>query len=465
MLNIRQTKHTKRGISMRITRGVFCDLAIWMVGFGLCIGIIFPFFAMALGVPTAVALRPIFITACLGAGALVAVVNYGLSRWIVGVRLRVLANGMNDVERNLGAVTFSGDLSRCASDSCMIPVDSQDEIGESAAAFNRLVESLSASMTTQAAVRSFSEMLTSQLEIESLADNALQQFFEHTGAAGGVILYESEGELKVAASRGVRNPESVAVSDHIMAVVRTGQRQIISIPADVRVEGVIVDFRPGEVIVFPITHKSVPLGVIVLAAGGSFNADHRALIDLLLQGLGLALNNAMTHDRLQRLAAVDPLTGIYNRRFGLGRLHEEFTRAVRTSSFLGVLMLDIDHFKQVNDTYGHLVGDRILKSTCSIVRSLLREGDIFFRYGGEEFVAVLPAASTEDLRDMGERLRRAVADSALSDGDRTVRVTVSIGGAAYPNQNVKDEDTLVQLADEALYRVKDSGRNRVEISK
>jgi diguanylate cyclase (GGDEF)-like protein len=320
-------------------------------------------------------------------------------------------------------------------------------------------------MKTQAGFRSFSEMLTSQLEIESLADNALQQFFEHTGAAGGLILYESDGELKVAASRGLRNPESVAASDHVMVAVRKRQRLVISIPDDVRVEGVVADFRPREVIVFPVTRKAVPLGVLVLASGEAFNEDRRALIDLFLQRLGLALNNAIAHDRLQRLAALDPLTGVYNRRFGSGRLHEEFTRAGRNSSFLGVLMLDIDHFKQVNDTYGHLVGDRILKSICAIVRSLIREGDVLFRYGGEEFVAVLSAASEADLQGMGERLRRAIEESALSIGDKTVRVTVSIGGVAYPNQNVENEDALVRLTDEALYRAKESGRNRVEISK
>jgi len=186
---------------------------------------------------------------------------------------------------------------------------------------------------------------------------------------------------------------------------------------------------------------------------------------LFLQGLGLALNNAMAHDRLQRLAALDPLTGVYNRRFGLVRLHEEFGRAVRANTPVGILMLDIDHFKAVNDTYGHLVGDRLLKSICAIARSSLREGDVLLRYGGEEFLAVLPAASAEDLRLVGERLRRAVEDSALSDGAKTVRVTLSVGGAAYPNQNVESEEVLIRLADEALYRAKDSGRNRVEISR
>jgi diguanylate cyclase (GGDEF)-like protein len=303
------------------------------------------------------------------------------------------------------------------------------------------------------------------LEIESLGDNALRLFFEHTGAAGGLILHEAGGELKVAASRGLRDPDKVAASDHVKNAVRTGERQVIAIPDDVRVEGVVADFRPGEVIVFPVIYKSVPLGVVVLATGRTFDPDHRARIDLFLQGLGLALNNAMAHDRLQRLAALDPLTGVYNRRFGLVRLHEEFGRAVRANTPVGILMLDIDHFKAVNDTYGHLVGDRVLRSICAIARSSLREGDVLLRYGGEEFLAVLPAASAEDLRLVGERLRRAVEDSALSDGAKTVRVTVSVGGAAYPSQTVESEEVLIRLADEALYRAKDSGRNRVEISR
>ena len=446
---------------MRITRKVFHDLAIWMVGFGLAIGVVFPFFVMMLGVPSDTALKAVFFAACLGAGALAGILNYSLARWIVGVRLRVLVNSMRHVEENLREMIYSGDLSECTPDNCMITVDSEDEIGESALAFNRLVETLSRSMKTQLAVRSFSEMLTSQLEIESLAENTLLQFFEHTDAAGGLILYESDGELKVAAARGLRDPELVSDSDHVMAAIRTGQKQVISIPDDVKVEGVIMDFRPSEIVVLPVKNKGVSLGVVVLATGRTFDTDQHGRIDLFMQGLGLALNNAMAHDDLQRLAALDPLTGIYNRRFGLGRLLEEFGRAVRGNTHLGVLMFDIDHFKVVNDTYGHLLGDRVLKSICDRAKSALREGDILFRYGGEEFVAVLPVASSEDLRDIAERLRKCIEDNVVSDGTKVVRVTVSIGGAAYPSQNVDNEDRLLELADEALYRAKDSGRNRV----
>jgi diguanylate cyclase (GGDEF)-like protein len=450
---------------MRLTRKVFHDLAIWMVGFGLLIGATFPFFAVMLDVPRSTALTTTFFAACLAAGALAGLINYGLAHWVVGLRLRILGSSMHHVEQNLVSMTYSSDNLQCTPENCLIVVDSEDEIGENARAFNRLVATLTTSMQTQAAVRSFSEMLTSELEIENLAKHALHQFFEHTGAAGGLILCECEGELMVAASLGLREPQVIVTSDHVQAVVRTGEKLILTIPEGVRIEGVVTDFRPQEVIVFPIIYKSVPLGVLVLATGYTFNADHRTRIDLFLHGLGLALNNALAHDRLQRLAALDPLTGVYNRRFGLGRLHEEFSRAVRAHSPMGVLMLDIDHFKSVNDTYGHMVGDRLLKSVCGLARSSLREGDVLLRYGGEEFLVVLPAASTDDLRFVGERIRKFIEDSVMSEGEKSVRVTLSVGGASYPNQNVGNGDELIQLADEALYRAKESGRNRVEITR
>jgi len=447
---------------MRMTRRVFYDLAIWQIGFGLCIGAVFPFFVLLLGVRRSVALTPQFFAACLSAGVLVGVVNYVIARRVVGARLKLLAERMTHVERSLGEMTSTGDLTSCTPENCSIVVDSEDEIGESAAAFNRLVAALSESMRTQVAVRSFSEMLTSQLEIESLAEDALRQFCEHAGVAGGLVVYEAGGELRVAASRGLRDPQGVAASGHVDAAVRSGEKQIVRIPENVRLEGVLADFRPGEVRVYPVAYKSLPLGAVVLATSTAFTADQGSLIDLFLQGLGLALNNAVAHDRLQRLAALDPLTGIYNRRFGLGRLHEEFGRAVRMAVPLGVLMLDIDHFKAVNDTYGHLVGDRVLKSVAAIVCSCLREGDVLLRYGGEELLAVMPAAAGTDLQEMGERLRRAVEDSSVADGEKVVRVTLSAGGAAYPQHNVEREEDLIGLADEALYRAKESGRNRVE---
>jgi diguanylate cyclase (GGDEF)-like protein len=450
---------------MRITKKVFLDLAIWMIAFGLSIGIIFPWFVTLLGVPRDIALKPGFYAACLGAGALAGGVNFLLARWVVATRIRVLANGMKKVEGILRDMHAEDNQELCSYETCTIPIDSEDELGDSARAFNRLIKTLSDSLNTQGALQSFSEMLSGTLELETLAVNSLELFLEHTGAAGGAIFYDAGGELKVAATRGINDPEKLAESDHIETALRKGELQKVSLPQNIQVEGVLAAFRPQEIIILPATYKQIPLGVVVLAKTDAFQVEEEIRLGLFIQGFGLALNNALSHDRLQRLAALDPLTGIYNRRFGLGRLHEEFERSVRSAIPLGLLMLDIDHFKSVNDTYGHQTGDRLLKSVSAIIRTILREGDILVRYGGEEFLAILPAAASEDLDLIGERIRRSVEESALMEGQQTIRVTISIGGAAYPNQAVEKESALIQLADESLYQAKETGRNKVIIAK
>jgi diguanylate cyclase (GGDEF)-like protein len=444
---------------------VFRDLAIWMLSLGLIIGLAFPFFVIVLGVPRETALTPAFFAACLAAGAIAGAFNFGLARWIVGGRLRGLARSMSRVEERLEALPSARSASDCLSGDCLIPVDSEDEIGEAARAFNSLVEALSVATQTQLAARSFAEMLASDLAIEGLARNALTQLLEHTGASAGAIAYERDGELLIAAAQGIHDPAAVLSSEHVRKALLEGATYLTEVPPDVQVDAVLVAFRPREMAVLPVRHKGVPLGALVLATGATFDDAHRARLELSLHGLGLALNNALAHERMQTLAAIDPLTGAYNRRFGLQRLREEFGRAVRAGTPLGLLMLDIDHFKAVNDTYSHLVGDRVLRSMSGVIRAALREGDILLRYGGEEFLAVLPAASSDDLPKLAERIRRMAAAAEVKEGDIPVRVTVSVGGAAYPNQAVEHEEALIQLADKALYRAKELGRDRVEIAR
>ncbi|MCA1962208.1 MAG: sensor domain-containing diguanylate cyclase [Desulfomonile sp.] len=446
---------------VRLTRKVFADLAIWMIGFGLLMGTVFPFFVAAMGVPSSLVLTWWFFAACISAGIVVGAVNIGIARVVIGSRLRVLSQRMGMVETNLRDLARNGDLEKCTPQECFVEIDSEDELGESALAFNHLVEALTFAHQTEAAVRGFIEVLASQLELELLTNQALEQLIQHTGASAGAILVETDGELHVSASYGIKSPKKLAVNDHVRRALRVETRQVVSVPEDVVVQGVLADFRPREVIVAPLCYKHVPLGVLVLASVGSFSGEVRTRVDLFCQSLSLALNNALAHDRLQRLAAIDPLTGVYNRRFGMARLHEEFGRAVRQSIPLGVLMFDIDHFKGVNDTYGHLFGDRVLSRVGKLSRSVTREGDIIIRYGGEEFLAVLPAASREDVRDVGERLRRMVAEASVKDGDQSISVTISVGGTSYPEIDVEGEQELVKLADEALYSAKESGRNRV----
>ncbi|MBI3333119.1 MAG: CHASE2 domain-containing protein [Candidatus Omnitrophica bacterium] len=167
-----------------------------------------------------------------------------------------------------------------------------------------------------------------------------------------------------------------------------------------------------------------------------------------------------TEERLSDLATRDGLTGLHVIRHFRGLLNEATAEARRRQAPLSVLMIDIDHFKQVNDTYGHPAGDRVLKQAAAIVQSSLRESDDAGRYGGEEMIVMLPRTSLEAALPIAERIRAAVAQATSDFREGTISVTVSIGAATL-DPDETSPDPMVQRADEAMYQAKQGGRNRV----
>ena len=165
-------------------------------------------------------------------------------------------------------------------------------------------------------------------------------------------------------------------------------------------------------------------------------------------------------EALRLQASRDSLTGLYNRRVVLERLDEELARAGREASELSVLILDADHFKRVNDRYGHQAGDDTLHELASRLGSVLRPYDSLGRYGGEELIAVLPGCDEEGALEVAERMRSAVDSIPLATRAGPVPLTISIGSATWSGRG--NGDTLIARADEALYRAKSAGRNRVE---
>jgi diguanylate cyclase (GGDEF)-like protein len=167
---------------------------------------------------------------------------------------------------------------------------------------------------------------------------------------------------------------------------------------------------------------------------------------------------------LERIAAVDPLTALPNRGELNRRFDIEVARALRDKNQLGLLMVDIDHFKRINDSKGHPCGDRVLSSVARVLSDELRLTDVIGRYGGEEFLIVLPNAMPAGMLQLAERLRRAVENLRVEFGGEFLGVTVSVGGCLWRDQELAQKasrDTLVQPADSALYRAKNAGRNRV----
>jgi diguanylate cyclase (GGDEF)-like protein len=446
---------------MRITKKVFNDLALFMIGFGLIIGIIFPFFVLATGVPRSYILTPLFIISCIFAGIFVGTINIYLARAIVGKRLKILAQKMNFVDTKLGSGLTSSELADCYEDNCIIPVDSEDEIGDTAKAFNELVHTLSISMRNEIAIKKFNEMLSSQLEMEQLAQRALIQINEFMGAEAGAVLYEHGGELLLAASMNIKNPKSLITNDAVWTAVKLKAGQKFTISETIKIESPLIDFFPTETIIEPLLYKDLPIGVIIISSATPFSDENAYGFEMFLRGLALSFKNAITYEQLQKLAANDPLTNLYNRRFGMVRLTEEFSRAVRNNLPLGIIMFDIDHFKAVNDTYGHTIGDRALVNIARISRLAIREGDFLIRYGGEEFLVILPGASKDDTQFVAERLRHMIDDSLIKHGDQQIHITISAGVSSYPENDTNDGNSLVTNADKALYIAKDTGRNKV----
>jgi len=164
---------------------------------------------------------------------------------------------------------------------------------------------------------------------------------------------------------------------------------------------------------------------------------------------------------LIQLARHDPLTGTANRRYFFERAQQEFARAQRYQTPLSIASIDVDHFKQTNDRYGHAAGDEVLKSLCSQSLSLLRETELFARIGGEEFAILMPNTTMNGAFQLAERLRRITADSRLVFQEQEIGLHISIGVTQFKPGDLSIEDCL-RRADHALYRAKENGRNRVE---
>jgi len=194
----------------------------------------------------------------------------------------------------------------------------------------------------------------------------------------------------------------------------------------------------------------------------AFRSDHQRLLESLALQIAAALQNA----HLYELAMVDGLTGLFMRRYFDARIEEEIERSRRYGTSFSVAMVDVDDFKHLNDTHGHLIGDRVLRAIANLVKSQMRGVDTAARYGGEEFALILPRTDMVSAYNVGERIRAAIAELRITvDTDATLalRVTASFGIASYPESKARDGEDLVRRADRALYRAKQTGKNRVEL--
>ncbi len=217
--------------------------------------------------------------------------------------------------------------------------------------------------------------------------------------------------------------------------------------------------------VFPLISEGKLFGCIVTKSmEGKLNDKEVDYIEQLTNQVATTINRANVYAEILKHATLDALTGFYNKRQLEERLKQEVSSSRRQHLPLSVIMTDIDFFKSVNDTYGHAVGDLVLKTVSDVIRSQLREYDVAGRYGGEEFTILLPSAGIKDACMVAERLRKAVEKrlvdiSKLTPEHKNISVTISLG--VYQMQDGDEIPDLIIKADRALYEAKTGGRNKV----
>jgi len=210
-------------------------------------------------------------------------------------------------------------------------------------------------------------------------------------------------------------------------------------------------------IVLPLDIDKNPIGYLVASA---INEEDKGKFHILGQQFLLGIKRALLYQRVQELAITDSLTGVFSRRYCLERLNEEINRSEKFKYCFSFLMIDIDHFKEYNDRYGHLVGDAILREVSGTIKENTRQIDLTGRYGGEEFSVILTETDKEQARFAAERIRQAVEGKVIRVYDEVLKVSVSIGISTFP-EDTKDMQALIDKADSALYKAKETGRNRV----
>ena len=344
-----------------------------------------------------------------------------------------------------------------------VPTEGSDEFAELGMQFNEMARQLEGRLEElqlerrrlREAIRRVGQSFGTTLERGPLLEIAVQTAVDGVGAHAGraALRTDSHGRFEEVAGEG-------DVSRYRDAI---GAAEAAALDA-----GTTVESEVGEA--FALSHPLRAqdggriLGMLSVArAGEKFTPGERELFGYLSGQAGVSIENVDLHDTVKRQAVTDELTGLFNHRRFQEVIANEVERTKRGGPGMGLIMLDIDNFKRVNDTYGHMQGDLVLREVARVLRESSREIDEPARYGGEEMAVALPATDLDGAFLFAERVRRSIEslDLQLIEGPGSLRVTASFGAAALlPDQAHADKDQLVAAADAALYRAKRSGKNR-----
>ena len=330
------------------------------------------------------------------------------------------------------------------------------------------IQSLEDKLVRYSALKEVVESFSTVLSLDDINKLIIEKTVSTLGKSGRILLFlvdEEKQELMLSASK-----------DAFKVKTKKGDmfdRWVLSHRKSLIIEDIVSDFRfPADgaeeakvvfksLIATPLVSENKVIGILRIdSLQELYTQDDLRLLDIISDLAAVAIQNGILYSRTQELAIRDGLTGLLVRRYFMERFKEEIKRAARKKDALSLIMLDIDHFKNYNDKYGHTAGDLVLKHLAREIISVIQEGDIAVRYGGEEIAVLLYGKGKKEAIREAENIRILIKDKPLILRRQDTNITVSIGVSNYPEDAALEEE-LIKVADERLYKAKAEGRDRV----
>ncbi|MGL4173807.1 MAG: diguanylate cyclase [Actinomycetota bacterium] len=371
--------------------------------------------------------------------------------------------------RPISALTDAAERVSRGDLSSRLPRGRDDELGRLSSSFNVMTDQLARQIGELQRSRDLLRQNVSQLgdalerthDLDGLLRTVVSAALSATNSQRGSV-WLVEGASVVARATEPKSSPPAAVRREPLGSGLAGEVAHDGVPRRVGVGMGGSDLAlGGPALAAPLRRGQVPIGVLVVERDPTqppFDSEAEAMLVSLAGPAGIAVDNVKLHREAQKLSVTDPLTGAGNLRYMTTTLAREVERASRFGRPLSVLLLDLDHFKRVNDTYGHTVGDGVLQEMSRRLAACVREVDVVCRYGGEEFVVVAPETSLDGAEHLADRICDSVRAEAFMVGEDQVEVTVSVGVASLPTHGTASGD-LVRAADDGLYQAKRAGRD------
>ncbi len=452
-------------------RNVFSYLLLAMIAFGLFIGTIFPFFAAYL-LGTEKALSTQFKTLCLAAGLLVGLVNYLLFHLVISRELDRIIKGMHEISANIRK-TFQQQIH--SDNPCELEVTSRDRLGEVIVAFNSMGNTIDERQRRERQLREAMNTLSDSVDLTFVGQVILTHIPAPPAWQHALLYTKLEDEFQCIAMKNVGSDSVVKTlhpkdlgflegisPDHFktMEIKETCFKNLELFQSG-------IPHQPTHITIAPLTGDETIIGFILTACHECIplSNENQQRCRTYCDYVQPYLRSTLLHYKIEKLANIDELSQTLNRRAGMHRLYEEHSSALRHKFPFSLILLDIDYFKKINDTFGHQTGDKVIRELCRRMRSNLRDEDILFRYGGEEFVVILPHIDLTGAALCAERIRFFTRDEPFCISQDELQVRISLGVVSWPH--IQDEtiepDDLLNLADKALYHAKQQGRDQVAV--